>query len=114
MNPFLQGVLVGLTFAVLLGPAFFSLIQTSIHRGFRSGVFLAIGIFVSDLTALILAYFGATQFLGNDPRENTLFSIIGGIILIIFGTFTFIRKVKNPSSEKITETIINLQNLMYT
>jgi len=53
-------------------------IQTSIQRGFRSGFFLAIGIFISDLTALILAYFGATQFLGHDPRENFLFSIIGG------------------------------------
>jgi threonine/homoserine/homoserine lactone efflux protein len=99
MNPFLQGVLVGLTFAVLLGPAFFSLIQTGIHRGFRSSAFLAIGIFFSDLTALILTYFGATQFLGSDPRENTIFSIIGGIILIIFGTYTFIRKVENPSSD---------------
>jgi len=94
----LQGVLVGMTFAVLLGPAFFALIQTSIQRGFRSGFFLAIGIFVSDLTALILVYFGATQFLGHDPRENFLFSIIGGIILIIFGTFTFIRKVKPQST----------------
>ena len=93
MGPLLQGVLVGLTFAVLLGPAFFSLIQTSIQRGFRSGFFLALGIFISDFSALLLAYFGATQFLGNDPRENFLFSIIGGIILIIFGTFTFIRKV---------------------
>jgi len=100
MSPLLQGILVGLTFAVLLGPAFFSLIQTSIQRGFRSGFFLAIGIFISDLTALILAYFGATQFLGHDPRENFLFSIIGGIILIIFGTFTFIRKV---SSQKQIE-----------
>ena len=44
MSPFLQGILVGLTFAVLLGPAFFSLIQTSIQRGFRSGLFLALGI----------------------------------------------------------------------
>jgi len=93
MSPFLQGILVGLTFAVLLGPAFFSLIQTSIQRGFRSGFFLALGIFISDFSALLLAYFGATQFLGKDPRENFLFSIIGGIILIIFGTFTFIRKV---------------------
>ena len=93
MSPLLQGALVGLTFAVLLGPAFFSLIQTSIQRGFRSGFFLALGIFISDFSALLLAYFGATQFLGNDPRENFLFSIIGGIILIIFGTFTFIRKV---------------------
>ena len=80
MSPFLQGVLVGLTFAVLLGPAFFSLIQTSIQRGFRSGFFLALGIFISDFSALLLAYFGATQFLGKDPRENFLFSIIGGII----------------------------------
>jgi len=93
MSPFLQGILVGLTFAVLLGPAFFALIQTSIQRGFRSGFFLALGIFISDFTALLLAYFGATQFLGKDPRENFLFSIIGGIILIIFGTYTFIRKV---------------------
>ena len=100
MNPFFQGVLVGLTFAVLLGPAFFSLIQTGIHRGFRSGVFLAIGIFFSDLTALILTYFGAIQFLGSDPRQNTLFSIIGGIILIIFGTYTFIRKVENPAGDE--------------
>jgi threonine/homoserine/homoserine lactone efflux protein len=100
MNPFLQGVLVGLTFAVLLGPAFFSLIQTGIHRGFRSGAFLAIGIFFSDLTALILTYFGATQFLGSDPRENTLFSIIGGIILIIFGTYTVIRKVESHSPDE--------------
>jgi threonine/homoserine/homoserine lactone efflux protein len=100
MNPFFQGVLVGLTFAVLLGPAFFSLIQTGIHRGFRSAAFLAIGIFFSDLTALILTYFGAIQFLGSDPRQNTLFSIIGGIILIIFGTYTFIRKVADPSPDE--------------
>jgi threonine/homoserine/homoserine lactone efflux protein len=98
MDPFLQGILVGLTFAVLLGPAFFSLIQTSIHRGFRSWAFLAIGIFLSDFTALLLTYFGATQFLGSDPRENFLFSIIGGIILVIFGTYTVIRKVADPAA----------------
>jgi threonine/homoserine/homoserine lactone efflux protein len=98
MSPFLQGILVGLTFAVLLGPAFFALIQTGIQRGFRSGFFLALGIFFSDLTALTLAYFGSVQFLGADPRENRLFSIIGGIILIIFGTFTFIRVVEDPKN----------------
>jgi threonine/homoserine/homoserine lactone efflux protein len=92
MGHFLSGILVGLTFAVLLGPAFFALIQTSIQRGFRSGFFLALGIFTSDLIALSLAYFGATQFLGSDPRDNLVFSIVGGIILIIFGTYTFTRK----------------------
>jgi len=105
MNPFLQGILVGLTFAVLIGPAFFALIQTGIHRGFRSSAFLAIGIFFSDFTALILTYFGAIQILGSDPRENTLFSIVGGIILIIFGTYTVIRKVPNTSPDETNGTI---------
>ncbi len=106
MGHFLSGILVGLTFAVLLGPAFFALIQTSIQRGFRSGFFLAFGIFTSDLMALTLAYFGATQFLGSDPRDNLLFSIIGGIILIIFGTYTFTRKgVKHDDTQENNNNI---------
>ncbi|MCD4746216.1 MAG: LysE family translocator [Bacteroidales bacterium] len=99
MSPYLKGVIVGLAFAVLLGPALFALIQTSIHRGFKSGLFFAIGIFISDLTAIILCYLGASQILGSDPRENFLFGIIGGIILIIFGTVTYTRKVYDKSKE---------------
>lgn len=102
MGPVLQGILVGLTFAVLLGPAFFALIQTSIQRSFKTGVFLALGIFLSDLLALVLSYYGATTLLGSDPRENIYFSIIGGIILIIFGTYTFMKKgeIIRPEEQK--------------
>lgn len=110
MSPFLQGILVGLTFAVLLGPAFFALIQTSIQRGFKTGIFLAIGIFVSDLAALVLSYFGATQLLGSDPRENIYFSITGGIILIIFGTYTFIRKGELLTPEERADLKIKAPN----
>lgn len=98
MSPFLQGILLGLTFAVLLGPAFFALIQTSIHRGFNRGALLAIGIFLSDLFALVLCYFGAAQILGEDPRENIYFSVIGGIIMVIFGTYTFTRIGRTSTS----------------
>ena len=107
MGPVLQGILVGLTFAVLLGPAFFALIQTSIQRSFKIGVFLALGIFLSDLLALVLSYFGATTLLGSDPRENTYFSIIGGIILIIFGTYTFMKKgeIVKPEEQKELQII---------
>jgi len=94
MGPILQGIILGLAFAILIGPALFALLQTSIHRGFRSGVLLAIGIFLSDLGILFLCFFGVSQLLGEDPRENMLFGVIGGIILIIFGTVTFTRKVQ--------------------
>jgi threonine/homoserine/homoserine lactone efflux protein len=99
MGPLLQGILLGLTFAVLLGPAFFALIQTSIHRGFRSGALLATGIFLSDLFALVVCYFGASQILGSDPRQNVYFSVIGGIIMVIFGTYTFSRKAESQKDE---------------
>ena len=84
---------------MLLGPAFFALIQTSIHRGFRSGALLATGIFLSDLFALVVCYFGASQILGSDPRENIYFSVIGGIIMVIFGTYTFSRKSVSHKDE---------------
>ncbi len=90
----IKGVLVGLTFAVMFGPAFFSLIQTSISRGFRSGVYLATGIFISDIAVVFLCYLGAEQILGSDPRDNIVFSFIGGIVLIIFGVYTFMHKSK--------------------
>lgn len=103
MNPLIEGIIVGLTFAVLMGPVFFALIQTSIHRGFQSGVLLAGGILLSDVVVLSLSYLGISQVIGKDPRENFLFAIIGGIILIIFGFVTITRKVVKTGSEKELE-----------
>lgn len=99
-----QGIFFGLTIAILLGPAFFTLIQTSIHRGFRSGLFLAIGIFCSDLALVYLSFLGASQIFTN-KYYNLYFGIIGSLILIIFGIVTFITVPKtynnnNNNNEK--------------
>lgn len=92
MHPLIQGMILGLTLAALLGPAIFTLLQTSIHRGWRSGVFLATGIIISDFSVLLLAYLGALQLINN--KDNYLIAgIIGGVILILFGIYTFNRKV---------------------
>ncbi len=100
MLPVVNGVFVGITLALIVGPALLVLLQTSIHRGFKSGLFIASGIFLSDVTVLALAYLGISQVLGHDPRENMWFGMIGGIILIIFGTVTFTRKVSIQSKEE--------------
>ncbi len=103
MSAYFQGLLVGLTFVVLLGPGFFALVQTSIHSGFRAGVSLSIGIFLSDVFVLLLCFFGITQLLGGDPRHIAWFQIVGGLILTILGVYTFNRRVapaypyQNPS-----------------
>lgn len=96
MHPLLEGMILGLTLAIMLGPALFTLIQTSIHRGLYRGTILAFGIFLSDLTLVWFCYLGAAQIFG-DERNGILFGIIGGLILIAFGVVTYLRKVHiNP------------------
>lgn len=91
---FIQGIALGLLIAITMGPAFFAIIQTGINRGFKSGIFLALGILISDLTLIVLCYLG-TSFIDRMTDQdmfNLYLGTIGGIILIIFGTVTFTRK----------------------
>jgi threonine/homoserine/homoserine lactone efflux protein len=89
----LKGTLLGLTLAGLLGPAFFSLVQTSIHRGFKSGMFLAIGIFFSDSLLIFLSYIGISQIF-NAPQNQFWVGVLGGLMLIAFGIYTFRHRMK--------------------
>jgi threonine/homoserine/homoserine lactone efflux protein len=95
----ISGFILGLTLAVLIGPAFFTLLQTSINHGFRIGMFLAIGIFLSDLTLVSLSFLGASQVISGE-KYRVAFGIIGGIILIIYGAYTFLKKVINYSDKE--------------
>lgn len=94
-TPIYEGVILGFTLAFFFGfgPAFFTIIQTSMHRGFWSGVILAIGVFLSDAALVALCFFGAISII-NKPANHLAFGIISGAILIIFGIVTYTRKVK--------------------
>ncbi len=94
-NAFLQGILLGFTLAILIGPAFFTLIQTSISSGFKSGFLLALGILISDITLITLCYVGASQIvLYTEKKMYIYFGIIGGLILFAIGIITIIRTPK--------------------
>lgn len=86
-----KGILLGITVAVIIGPGFFTLIQTSIYRGFKAGFMLALGILASDFSMIALCYLGFMQIFG-DPENQLSIGIIGGVILIVFGIVTFTRK----------------------
>jgi len=102
MGPIYEGMILGFTLAIFFGfgPALFALIQTSIHRGLWSGFLLAFGIFLSDVALVALCFLGAINIM-TKPENHLVFGIISGIILILFGYFTFRKKVElaNPDSE---------------
>jgi len=100
MSIFLEGTLLGLSLAFLFGfgPAFFALIQTGLYRGFFAGVLLACGIILNDLLVVTISILGATSILGG--IENfALIGIIGGILLLIFGIFTYQKKTEIDGNE---------------
>jgi len=92
IHPFFEGILLGITVSISVGPALLALLQTSIKHGIKTGIFLALGIFTSDLIVVTGAYFGASQIVTN-PSTHKLFGIIGGSILIVYGLFQIGRKV---------------------
>ena len=95
---FLEGIIIGLslTFIMGFGPAFFTLIQTSINRGFKSAMLLDIGIILNDIMVVVLMMMTNLQF-NITEKDNLLYAgISSGIILIIFGIYTF-----NLSPKKI-------------
>ncbi|MDP4291682.1 MAG: LysE family transporter [Bacteroidota bacterium] len=102
IHPLFEGILIGLTMAVMLGPALFALLQTSLHRGTRAGVILAFGIFLSDFLIVVLSYLGAAQLL-NQGKKSLVVGLIGGTILIIYGIVTLTRKVQINDSNNLIE-----------
>jgi len=91
MDRVLHGIEFGMVLAFMLGPVFFTLLQTSVERGFRTGVALAFGISMSDTLCVVISYFGFSGFI-SDPANRGWLAWLGGAMLVIFGAYhLFIR-----------------------
>lgn len=89
----IEGFVAGLTLSLMFGPAFFTLIQTSLERGFRPAFRLAFGIFLSDSLLVAISFLGASR-LFSDPAASKIIGVVGGIILVLIGIYTFRKKVQ--------------------
>jgi threonine/homoserine/homoserine lactone efflux protein len=103
MDIAIKGIVSGIVLACLIGPVFFTLLQTSIERGFLSGVFVAVGISLSDSFYILISYFGLIRFLdGAEVRHYMAYA--GGIILLLFGLYYLFvksRKLSRYDPEKV-------------
>ncbi len=87
----IESFLAGLALSMLLGPAFFMILQTSLERGFRCAVRFAFGVFLSDAFLVTLCILGASQ-LFNNPSVSKVIGVAGGSLLVLIGLYTFRRK----------------------
>jgi threonine/homoserine/homoserine lactone efflux protein len=87
----LHGIKFGLILALLVGPVFFTILQTSVERGFWNGVLVAFGVSLSDIVYVLICYLGMAQVLENGTFRMFL-GYAGGTILIIFGLYHLLIK----------------------
>ena len=105
MDNILNGIISGIVLALLIGPVFFTIIQTSIERGFGSGVFVAVGVSLSDAFYISLTYLGVYQLFDNGGFREYL-AYFGGMVLLVFGlyyVFVKSRKLKafDPANVRV-------------
>ncbi len=99
-----NGIKFGIVLAFLIGPVFFTIIQTSIERGFWKGALVALGVSVSDTLYVTVCYLGLFQFL-NDPKFRTNMAYVGGAILILFGVYHLL--IKTRKAHVVTVQTVN-------
>jgi len=92
-EPIIEGIALGLTLSVLIGPVFFTHIQTVIYKGFTAGNILSVGITASDIFLIFLCYIGTAQLIDNKVYKISI-GLIGGLVLIGFGIYTFQKRIK--------------------
>jgi threonine/homoserine/homoserine lactone efflux protein len=103
MEIVLNGIFSGIVLAFLIGPVFFTLLQTSIERGFRSGFFVAVGVSLSDALYISVCYLGIYQVFDQGNFREYL-AYFGGGVLLLFGLYYLIiksRKLLNYDPEKL-------------
>lgn len=94
MEIVLNGVVSGIFLAFLIGPVFFTILQTSVERGFWSGFFVAIGVSLSDAVYICVSYLGLVQFPQTAEMRHYL-AYGGGLVLLGFGVYYAFIKSRN-------------------
>jgi threonine/homoserine/homoserine lactone efflux protein len=65
--------------------------ETLIRRGAKAAILLNSGVWLSDISCIILAYYGASELM-QPIRTNVVFKLVAGGAFLFFGLTYFLRK----------------------
>lgn len=91
------GIVISLVYS--FGPGFFSILQTSVHYGFKQARPLAFGINFSDWTTCLLLLTILHDVSMVQILHNPYVATIGGCVLAGFGLYFFTRRAKDAENE---------------
>jgi threonine/homoserine/homoserine lactone efflux protein len=86
---FIQGIIIGLTLAVPVGPISLVCIHRTVANGRLHGIVSGLGVATSDSFYAAVAFLGLTAVSGLIIGHQTLFRLLAGIALILVGIRVF-------------------------
>lgn len=99
---------VGIVLSAPMGPIGILVVQRTMEKGRKSGLYTGIGAALSDLFYCLLAGLGLSFVTDFITEYQDLFQIGGSIILIVFGIFMILRSpvtgLKHDDAKKINFT----------
>ncbi len=96
----LKGIITGFILSIMIGPVFFLLLETSIRKGIRAAIAFDIGVLLSDVIYIVIALIFYSEVSKITSGEyGHIISIVGGIILVVFGLVTLLKKPKEDKKE---------------
>ena len=97
----IKGIITGFILSIMIGPVFFVLLETSIRKGIRAALTFDLGVLVSDIIYIMIAYIFFSEVSALTKGENEgLLKMTGGVLFIIYGVVTFF---KTPSQHSVQE-----------
>lgn len=89
-----EGIMLGLSLAVLVGPIFVALTQTGVHRGISAGLWVGAGIWISDFLVILTCWYFVLEVQDFIQQGNNalMIGVVGGLILIATGIAALLNK----------------------
>lgn len=88
-STFRKGIFIGLAISVPIGPIGMLIIQRTLNKGRNHGLITGIGATSSDLLYSVITMFFLTFVIGFIEAHKMIIQIIGSLIIIGFGVFTY-------------------------
>lgn len=107
----IKGIVTGFILAIMIGPVFFVLLETSIRRGFRAAVAFDLGVILSDILYILIAYVfyaEVSSILSGEKQE--LIKLAGGILFLIYGVVSFFKRPKQVQVNEDGDTIQGMKD----
>lgn len=94
LDDILAAIPFGIILAFTIGPVFFVLLETSATKGFRSALIFDLGVILADMVFILLAFY-STNKLVDKLKDDPNFVIFGGVLLVTYGTISFVKTSKS-------------------